>query len=139
MFPGFLRHGLAAQHARELLDALSAASGVSAAEVDSPLLLLFARRCCASCRDLRQVRDGHHRMRWLQRSQQRRWRSAVAPPMPTSTLPKITVGVVERLATITCIAVLMRDSSPPEAMRASGPGSAPVLVATRIDLLGAGR
>jgi len=45
---------------------------------------------------------------------------AVGPEIPTSTSSKISVGVVTFWAIITCIARLIRESSPPEATLAKG-------------------
>ena len=51
--------------------------------------------------------------------------------MPTSTSSNTRLGVSEVCAVITCIARLIRDSSPPEATLISGLGGCPGLVLTR--------
>ncbi len=55
--------------------------------------------------------------------------SAVAPPMPLSTSSNTRHGVEPFWASTTLSASISRASSPPEATRASGPGSWPGLVA----------
>ena len=57
--------------------------------------------------------------------------AAVAPPTPESTSSKISVGTADLPASTTFIASISRDSSPPDATRASGPGSWPGLAAIR--------
>ena len=57
--------------------------------------------------------------------------AAVAPPMPESTSSNTRVGTAEPPDSTTFSASISRDSSPPEAMRPSGPGAWPGLVAIR--------
>ena len=57
--------------------------------------------------------------------------SATRPPMPASTSSKISVGTCATWLTTVWIARLMRDSSPPEATFASGPGAMPLCADTR--------
>ena len=57
--------------------------------------------------------------------------SAVLPPMPTSTSSKISTGTASVAASTTLSASIVRESSPPEAMRASGRTSSPELPENR--------
>ena len=60
--------------------------------------------------------------------------SAVAPPMPTSTSSKMRLGVMLVVAMTTCMAKLMRDNSPPDAILAKGLALWPGLVLIRISM-----
>ena len=55
---------------------------------------------------------------------------ATAPPTPRSTSSKIIVAAVPASASATFSARMKRDSSPPDAIRVSGPNGAPGLVET---------
>src|SRR5579883_2464157 len=57
--------------------------------------------------------------------------AAVAPPISLSTSSKISVGIGNAATRTTFNANISRDSSPPEATRANGPGGWPGLVAMR--------
>ena len=56
---------------------------------------------------------------------------ATAPPMPVSTSSKISVGTAPASLVTTCTASAIRDSSPPDATRASGPSGCFGCPATR--------
>ncbi len=75
--------------------------------------------------DLRQVGDAEHLEALRQPLQPAPTTSATAPPMPASTSSKISVLPGASVDASVLSASMMRDSSPPEAMRASGRTSSP--------------
>ena len=85
---------------------------------------------CAARRDLRQVSDREHLMVARDRRIVSPTCSPTRPPMPASTSSNTSVGTRSRRARMVLSASITRDSSPPDATRASGRGSWPTLSAT---------
>ena len=106
----------------------SSAMRLTTPRSESSLLtrMLVRLRC-----HLRQVRDAQHLAVVAEPAHQRADASATAPPTPASASSKISVGTGFACAAITAIASPIRDSSPPDATRASGRGVAPACAATR--------
>ena len=121
------RHGLAGQHAGDLL---APRAGVQRVDL--------GRRPAADARlrdpQMRRATGCDLRAEWVTtstctwsatRASRSPTAAAVAPPMPESTSSNTRVGTVLPLDSTTFSASISRDSSPPEAIFASGPGVLP--------------
>ena len=76
-------------------------------------------------RDLCEVRHDEHLVLRGERLQARADRDAVAPPMPASISSKTSTGTVSACPSTPLSASITRETSPPDAMRASGRGVSP--------------
>ena len=81
--------------------------------------------------DLGQVRDAQDLVARASAQRLRPTGSALRPPMPVSTSSKTSVGVSSASARTCLIASATRDSSPPDAIRASGRAGSPGFGASR--------